>query len=148
MPFIDAQTIDDAIGAPARNKITGSSVDTLNRLIAQSDARAQQDLKHAGYSIDPDTSTVAATPYVVQHASIGYFLKFGLGRMALLTPEMREQFEVYMECGKGIKAGEIVPEGLEPDPADAVGGVSFSESDESIDGAIVQQFSIEKLSSW
>lgn len=147
MAFIDTDTIDDAIGAPTRNKITGSDSATLTRLITAADTRARQDLKHAGYTLDPATTLVADTPIVVQHASIGYFLKMGLPRVGL---PVSAHYEVYTAVGEGIRKGEIVPEGIEPDPAEGVGGVLFSESDITVDtdSEYYQVFSREKLSSW
>lgn len=145
MPFIDATVIDDAIGAAARNKITGGDLARLNRLIAKADVRAQQDLRFAGYSLDPDSVTVANTPVIVQQCSIGYFLKMGLPGVG--SP-VSEHYEVYTKVGEGIRSGEIRPDGIDPNPRDAVGGVSFTESDNSVSTSIPSVFGRRSMDSW
>lgn len=145
MPFINAALIDDAIGAPARNKITDSDSARLSRMIEAADVRTQQDLKTVGYTLDPADTTVDEAPLMVQQCSVGYFIQMGYARVGLPIPA---RLDVYTKLGAQLRKGEVIPDGLEADPEEAIGGVLFTESDETIDGSIPNQLSIDKLSSW
>lgn len=145
MAFIDIAYIDGAIGQPMREQLTSQDLTVAAQLILAADTRAQQDLKQAGYTAEPGDYTPATASKIVQHVSLGYFIRMGFVRRNLKIPE---DLKVYTDAGDRVATGKLMPDGLTPDPSDAVGGTTFTNSDVSISGGIPPQFSIPKLNSW
>lgn len=142
MAFIDQDFIDVAIGAPLREKMTRGSASELTKMITRSDGRAKSALKAAGYTVSPGSYTPATTPIEIKDASLGYFIRMGYAKLGLDTPK---QFEMYTTAGDALSKGEIQPDGIDPDPEDAIGGVTFSDSDSTIDGSFPPVFSRDAL---
>ena len=118
--------VNNAIGSSELTALmTSEGTSTaLTQLIQAASSIVDSALSNSGYT--PPTSSA---PDMVKAATLGALLPLLYSRKQIAIPE---GYQVYLDSYSMIRDGRFPVPGLTPNSRDAVGGVSFSDSDSSV----------------
>lgn len=145
MAYIDVTYVDAMIGLGLRASLfddgSGYEAAKFDVVVAAAEARVRGALRTAGYEPPNDAALAALDAEQrnnIKAAVLGAFIATAYGRRQIPVPQ--EYMDQVMLVAN-IKSGDLRFPGLVFTPRDGVGGVLFSESDETVDGSRPQIFS-------
>lgn len=146
-PYIDSDYIDALIGGSAvrQRLFTDSGVYSSTADAAVLTAAQAVVDSALSYALEVSVPLSGTIPEIVKLATLGQYLHAAYGRKTLPVPE---QWAAWVGFAEGIRAGQVAVPELAADLEEALGGMTASETDESVEGNRAQQLSVEKLDVW
>lgn len=126
--YITYTYVGNALGTAKRNALIDSTTAVLSQLIRGASSLVEAALQNSGHDTVP---TTGAAGDLVRRATFGALLPELYGRKGVDVPE---QYLGAVDISARIISGELPLPNADPTAQNAVGGVKFSGSSESISG--------------
>ncbi|AKF08885.1 hypothetical protein [Sandaracinus amylolyticus] len=97
------------------------------------------------FALEVSVPLSGTIPEVVKLATFGQYVLKAHGRKRIAVPE---QWRVEVNLAEGIRSGAVAIPELAADLEEAIGGITASESDASVEGSKPLHLGIDNLDSW